>query len=80
MISHCRADLFEYLPSFLNKKLVLRIRSTFICSIEKPEVISNVIGEQRLQARIHNIPASPAGRCGITLDYYCRGDVSKNKV
>ena len=75
-----RADLFEHLSAFLEEQLVSLTNAALVGAIEEAKVISDVIGEQRLQARIQNIPTSPAGRCGITLDHDCRGDVPKNKV
>ena len=80
LLGHRGADLFEHLSAFLNEQFVGLTDSALVGAIKEAEVISDVIGEQRLQARIQNIPASTAGRCGITLDYYCRGDVPKNKV
>ena len=75
-----RADLFEHLSAFLDEQLVGLTNAALVGAIEEAKVISDVIGEQRLQARIQNIPASSAVRCGITLDHDCRGDVPKNKV
>ena len=80
MFGDRRADLFEHLAAFLNEQFVGLTDAAFVGPIKEAKVISDVVGKQRLQARIQNIPAGPAGCCGITLDHDCRGDVPKNKV
>ena len=69
LLSDRRADLFEHLSAFLNEQFVGLTNSALVRAIQEAKVISDVIGEQRLQARIQNIPPSTAGRCGGTLDY-----------
>ena len=57
LLCDCRAHLFEDLSAFLNKQFVGLPNATLVSAIQESEIISDVIGEQRLQARVENVPA-----------------------
>ena len=55
LFGDCRADLFEHLAAFLNEQFVGLTDAAFVGPIKEAKVISDVVGKQRLQARIQNL-------------------------
>ena len=80
LVRHRRTDLFEHFATFLNKQFVDLTDPALVGAIQEAKVVADVIGKQRLQARIQNIPTRSTGGCGITLDHYRCGHVAENKV
>ena len=80
MLCNGRADLTEDLATLLHKQFVDLADAFFCCSVEKAEVVSDVVTEDRLELRIENLKGMSRLTAFNCFDYHGGSDITKNKM